>query len=147
MKLPMASLESPRLSAEGRADPAAPQPPLPVRSLIVFLWSSPALQLGCWLSKTGFLNFGGQSWWNFFIYWAIAPLVGWFLKTRHPRARFSFYVFFSCEAYRGIKIHSPALLALSAALILYFQTPALRALYPRVDPREVRDRLKNLARL
>lgn len=132
------------MTTEAAVD-AATDYPLPIRSLISFLWLSPLLQLSFWLTGARFLNFGGGSWWNFFIYWLIAPMVGTFLWTRHERARFSFYVFFSCEAYRGVKIHSPALLALSAALILYFQREEIRALYPRVDPREVGNRLKRLA--
>ena len=110
--------------------------------LIACLAASPILQAVCVATQRGFLNFGGSSWWNFFIYWAIAPVVAALLALRHERARFSVYVFLSCEAYRGVKIHSLPLVALSALAIVYLQTPAARAAYPRIDPAAVRRRIR-----
>jgi hypothetical protein len=74
---------------------------------------------------------------------AIAPAVGLLLLFRHERARFSAYVFLSCEILRGFKIHSPALIVLAAAAIVYFQTPRARAVFPRIDPAAVRRRLRS----
>ena len=73
----------------------------------------------------------------------IAPAVGLLLLFRHERARFSAYVFLSCEIVRGFKIHSPALIVLAAAAIVYFQTPRARAVFPRIDPAAVRRRLRS----
>lgn len=117
--------------------------PLPAgaRVLIAALAVSPLAQAACALSGTRLLNFGPGSWWNYFLYWAVAPVVARLLATRHERARFSAYVFLSCEAWRGLKIHSPALIAASAGAIAWLQTPAARAAFPRIDPAGVRRRL------
>jgi len=64
------------------------------------------------------------------------------MLTRHERARFSVYVFLSCEILRAIRIHSLLLGLLSAGSIIYLQLPAARRFHPSVDPRKVMARLR-----
>jgi hypothetical protein len=61
---------------------------------------------------------------------------------RHERARFSVYVFLSCEILRAERIHSLALGMLAVAAILYLQLPSARAFHPSVDPRRVLERIR-----
>jgi hypothetical protein len=117
--------------------------PFGLRLLVVALLASPAIHLACRLAGVRWLNFGGHTVWDAVIYLVIAPAVGMLLLFRHERARFSAYVFLSCEILRGVRIGSAALIVLAAAAILYLQTPAARAVYPRVDPAAVRRRLRS----
>ena len=55
-------------------------------------------------------------------------MVGVLMLRRHERARFSVYVFLSCEILRAIRIHSWLLGLLAAGSILYLQFPAARQL-------------------
>jgi hypothetical protein len=64
------------------------------------------------------------------------------MLRRHERARFSVYVFLSCEILRAIRIHSWLLGLLAAGAILYLQFPAPRQFHPSIDPRQVRVRLR-----
>jgi hypothetical protein len=64
------------------------------------------------------------------------------MLRRHERARFSVYVFLSCEILRAIRIHSALLGLLAAVSILYLQLPAARRFHPAVDPRKVMARLR-----
>ena len=88
------------------------------------------------------LNFGSRHPWDGFVYLLIAPLVGTLLLRRHERARFSVYVFLSCEIVRALRIHSLALGLLALAAILYLQLPAARRVHPPVDPRRVLERIR-----
>ena len=88
------------------------------------------------------LNFGSTRAWDAFVYFLIAPLVGTLMLRRHERARFSVYVFLSCEILRAWRIHSPALGVLAFGAILYLQTPAVRRIHPSVDPRRVLERVR-----
>ena len=63
------------------------------------------------------------------------------MLRRHERARFSVYVFLSCEILRAARIHSLALGALAVGAILYLQLPAARRYHPSVDPRRVLQRI------
>jgi hypothetical protein len=67
--------------------------------------------------------------------------VGALMLRRHERARFSVYVFLSCEILRAIRIHSWLLGLLSAGAIVYLQFPAARRFHPMVDPHKVMARL------
>ena len=110
--------------------------------LTVVLLTSPALHLLALLFDTRWLNFGSRHPWDAFVYFAIAPVVGALMLRRHERARFSAYVFLSCEILRAIRIHSWALGLLSVSSILYLQLPAARRFHPLVDPRKVMARLR-----
>jgi hypothetical protein len=61
-----------------------------------------------------------------------APVVVALLATRHPRARFSAYVFFSAVALRGLVTGGWALLAFGGVAILVLQTGAARLAWPRL---------------
>src|SRR5215470_5712957 len=62
----------------------------------------------------------------------VAPLLAGLMLTRHPRARFSAYVFFSAVAARGLMTGAWPLVLFGGAAIAVMQTrPALRA-WPRV---------------
>jgi hypothetical protein len=110
--------------------------------LTVVLLASPAIHLLALFFDTRWLNFGSRLPWDGFVYFIIAPVVGALMLRRHERARFSAYVFLSCEILRAIRIHSWLLGLLSAAAILYLQLPAPRRFHPSVDPRKVMARLR-----
>ena len=110
--------------------------------LTVALLASPLFHLMALLIGTHWLNFGSHHPWDGFVYFVIAPVVGALMLRRHERARFSVYVFLSCEILRAIRIHSWLLGLLSVASILYLQLPAARRFHPSVDPRKVMARLR-----
>src|SRR5215510_15590546 len=110
--------------------------------LTVVLLISPALHLLALFFNTRWLNFGSHLPWDGFVYFIIAPVVGALMLRRHERARFSVYVFLSCEILRAIRIHSWPLGLLAATSILYLQRPAARRFHPSVDPRKVMARLR-----
>lgn len=110
--------------------------------LTMVLLASPAIHLAALLSDAHWLNFGSHHPWDGFVYFIIAPVVGTLMLRRHERARFSVYVFLSCEIIRAMRIHSWTLGLLSVASILYLQLPAARRFHPMVDPRKVMARLR-----
>ena len=110
--------------------------------LTVVLLASPAIHLLALLLDKRWLNFGSHHPWDAFVYFIIAPVVGVLMLRRHERARFSVYVFLSCEILRAIRIHSALLGLLAAVSILYLQLPAARRFHPSVDPRKVMARLR-----
>ena len=110
--------------------------------LTVLLLTSPAFHLLALFLDTRWLNFGSHQPWDAFVYFVIAPVVGALMLRRHERARFSVYVFLSCEILRAIRIHSWLLGLLAAVFILYLQIPAARRFHPAVDPRKVMARLR-----
>ena len=110
--------------------------------LTVVLLASPMIHLLAMFFNTRWLNFGSRLPWDAFVYFVIAPVVGALMLRRHERARFSVYVFLSCEILRAIRIHSWLLGVLAATSILYLQLPAARRFHPSVDPRKVMARLR-----
>ena len=110
--------------------------------LTLALLTSPALHTLALLLNTRWLNFGSHHPWDGFVYFIIAPIVGVLMLRRHERARFSVYVFLSCEILRAMRIHSLALGLISVAFLVYLQTPAARRYHPSVDPRRVLARLR-----
>jgi hypothetical protein len=110
--------------------------------LTVALLASPAFHALALFLHTHWLNFGSHHPWDSFVYFLIAPVVGWLMLTRHERARFSVYVFLSCEILRAIRIHSWLLGIFAVGSILYLQLPAARRFHPSVDPRKVMARLR-----
>ena len=116
--------------------------PLGLWLLTVALLASPAFHLAALLFDARWLNFGSRQLWDAFVYFVIAPVVGALMLRRHERARFSAYVFLSCEILRAIRIHSGLLGLLAAVSILYLQLPAARRVHPPVDPRKVMARLR-----
>ena len=110
--------------------------------LTVALLASPVFHALALFLDTHWLNFGSHHPWDSFVHFLIAPVVGWLMLTRHERARFSVYVFLSCEILRAIRIHSLLLGLLSAGSIIYLQLPAARRFHPSVDPRKVMARLR-----
>lgn len=109
--------------------------------LTMALLAAPAIHLTALLRVTHWLNFGSRHPWDWFVYFLIAPVVGLLMFYRHERARFSVYVFLSCEILRAVRIHSTPLGVLAAASIVYLQLPAARRFHPLVDPRRVAARL------
>ena len=110
--------------------------------LTVVLLTSPVIHLLALFFDTRWLNFGSRQPWDAFVYFVIAPVVGALMLRRHERARFSVYVFLSCEILRATRIHSWPLGLLAATSILYLQLPAARRFHPAVDPRKVMARLR-----
>jgi len=110
--------------------------------LTIALLVGPIVHLGAlWLDRQ-WLNFGSRRVWDGFVYLLIAPLVGTLMLRRHERARFSVYVFLSCEILRALRVQSLGLGLLSLAAILYLQLPAARRIHPSVDPRRVLERIR-----
>jgi hypothetical protein len=110
--------------------------------LTVVLLASPAIHALALVFHTRWLNFGSHNPWDAFVYFVIAPMVGALMLRRHERARFSVYIFLSCEILRAIRIHSAFLAVLAMGSILYLQLPAARRFHPSVDPRKVMARLR-----
>jgi len=128
----------------GSADGSGSRPhrPLGLWILTLALLGSPALHAGALLLRTQWLNFGSHRLWDGFVYFLIAPIVGVLMLRRHERARFSVYVFLSCEVLRAVRIHSPMLGLLSVGFLVYLQLPASRRFHPSVDPQRVLARLR-----
>ena len=110
--------------------------------LTLALLASPLLHAAALLLRMRWLNFGSPRLWDGFVYLLIAPIVGVLMLRRHERARFSVYVFLSCEILRAVRIHSPALGLLAVGFLAYLQLPMARAFHPSIDPREVVARLR-----
>src|SRR6478736_2135898 len=119
-----------------------PSRPLGLWILTFSLLASPVIHGGALLIRAQWLNFGSLRLWDAFVYFLIAPIVGVLMLRRHERARFSVYVFLSCEVLRAVRIHSPALGLLSVGFIAYLQLPPARAFHPSIDPRKVLARLR-----
>jgi hypothetical protein len=120
----------------------APSRPIGLWLLTVVLLASPLIHFAALELGRHWLNYGSQRAWDGFVYFLIAPIVGALMLRRHERARFSAYVFLSCEILRAVRIHSPALGALALGAIVYLQLPAARRYHPMVDPRRVLERIR-----
>ena len=110
--------------------------------MTIALLASPMIHAGALLLHTRWLNFGSLRLWDAFVYFLIAPIVGVLMLRRHERARFSAYVFLTCEVLRAVRIDSLALGLMAVAFLVYLQTPAARRIHPSVDPRRVLARLR-----
>ncbi len=131
-------------SAPAEAEALSPAPPRPIGLwlLTVVLLASPLIHGAALLLGRHWLNYGSQRAWDSFVYFLIAPIVGTLMLRRHERARFSAYVFLSCEILRAVRIHSPTLGVLALGAIVYLQLPAARRYHPMVDPRRVLERIR-----
>src|SRR4051812_33575992 len=127
-------------SAEG-AEGEPGRPPI-LWILTLGLLASPVIHAIALLLHTRWLNFGSVRPWDGFVYFLIAPIVGVLMLRRHERARFSVYVFLSCEILRAIRIHSAGLGVLAVGFLLILQLPAARRFHPSVDPHKVLARLR-----
>ncbi len=132
----------PALEASPSSAPREAPRPLGLWLLTVGLLASPLIHLLALQLGRHWLNYGSPRAWDGFVYFLIAPIVGTLMLRRHERARFSVYVFLSCEILRAVRIHSPALGVLAVAAILYLQLPAARRFHPRVDPQRVLERIR-----
>jgi hypothetical protein len=110
--------------------------------LTLGLLGSPVIHAGALLLRTRWLNFGSLRVWDGLVYFLIAPFVGVLMLRRHERARFSAYVFLSCEILRAVRIHSPILGLLAVGFLVHLQLPSSRRFHPSVDPRRVLARLR-----
>ncbi len=118
-----------------------PTRPFGLWVLTLGLLGSPMIHAGALLLRTRWLNFGSLRLWDALVYFLIAPIVGVLMLRRHERARFSVYVFLSCEILRAVRIHSLALGLIAVGFLVYLQMPASRKFHPSVDPRRVLARL------
>ena len=138
----MATVDARPAPAPAAADSEPVSRPAGLWLLTIALLVSPIVHLmALWLGRQ-WLNFGSRRPWDGFVYLLIAPLVGTLMLRRHERARFSVYVFLSCEILRAERIGSLPLGLLALASILYLQLPAARRFHPSVDPRRVLERLR-----
>ena len=131
-------------AGSGSADRRETEPsrPFGLWILTLGLLGSPVIHAAALLLRTRWLNFGSLRLWDGLVYFLIAPIVGMLMLRRHERARFSAYVFLSCEILRALRIHSPALGLLAVGFLVYLQLPAARRFHPSVDPRRVLARLR-----
>ena len=118
-----------------------PSRPFGLWILTLGLLASPMIHAGALLLRTRWLNFGSLRLWDALVYFLIAPIVGALMLRRHERARFSAYVFLSCEILRAVRIHSLALGLIAVGFVVYLQMPASRRFHPLVDPRRVLARM------
>ena len=129
-------------AGSGSADrETEPSRPFGLWILTLGLLGSPLIHAGALLLRTRWLNFGSLRLWDGLVYFLIAPIVGVLMLTRHERARFSAYVFLTCEVLRAARIDSLALGLIAVAFLIYLQLPAARRTHPSVDPRRVLARL------
>jgi hypothetical protein len=63
-----------------------------------------------------------------------APIIAVLLAVRHPRARFSAYVFFTALVLRALMVGGWAVVAFGAVGVLVLQTPPARRAWPRLTP-------------
>ena len=63
---------------------------------------------------------------------AVAPVVAWLLWRRHPRARFTAYIFLSVLLARALLIASWPLALFALGAIGALQLPAARRTWPRL---------------
>ena len=119
-----------------------PSRPFGLWILTLGLLASPLVHGGALLIHAQWLNFGSLRPWDALVYFLIAPIVGVLMLRRHERARFSVYVFLSCEILRAVRIHSLALGLIAVGFLGYLQLPASRRFHPSVDPRRVLARLR-----
>lgn len=110
--------------------------------LTLALLASPVFHAVALVRDTQWLNFGSHHLWDAFVYFVGAPVVGALMLRRQERARFSVYVFLSCEILRAIRIHSWLLGLLAFGSIVYLQSPAARRFHPAIDPHRVIARLR-----
>ena len=138
----MAAVDARPVPAHVAADSVPVSRPAGLWLLTIALLVAPIVHLvALWLDRQ-WLNFGSRRAWDGFVYLLIAPLVGTLMLRRHERARFSVYVFLSCEILRALRIQSLPLGLLALAAILYLQLPAARRFHPSVDPRRVLERIR-----
>jgi hypothetical protein len=97
-----------------------------------FLLALPILQIASSRFAVSFLNFGQGGLRAHLIYGGVAPVIGWMLWRMHPRARFAFYVFASCELIRFGRdgFHHWEVPLLYGGLIAWLYTPLARDTLP-----------------
>ena len=138
----MATVDARPTSAPAADDSVPVLRPAGLWLLTIVLLVSPIVHLMALGLDRQWLNFGSRRPWDGFVYLLIAPLVGTLMLRRHERARFSVYVFLSCEILRALRIRSLPLGLLAFASILYLQLPSARRFHPSVDPRRVLERIR-----
>lgn len=74
---------------------------------------------------------GWTRWW---ISGTAAPGIAWLLWSRHRRARFAAYVFFSAVTLRGLATRSWTSVLFAAIGIALLQLPSARRVWPRLRP-------------
>jgi hypothetical protein len=131
-------------AASGSADRSEKRPrrPFGLWILTLALLGSPVMHACALLLHARWLNFGSIRPWDGLVYFLMAPIVGVLMLRRQERARFSAYVFLSCEILRAVRIHSPGLCLVGVGFLAYLQLPASRRFHPSVDPRRVLARLR-----
>ena len=119
--------------------------PWVITALALALFLAPALQAAS-LGGFRFLNFAPDRPWNYVAYGLAAPYVAVLLWRRHPRCRFSAYVFLSHEIVRSAHFRHWDAAAIAVAWIALLQLPAARRYAPSVRPAEIRARITPLIR-
>jgi hypothetical protein len=76
----------------------------------------------------------GRGWADWWISGAAAPGIAWLLWSRHPRARFAAYLFFSAVALRGLAAGAWEGVLFAASAVVLLQLPSARRVWPRLRP-------------
>ena len=100
--------------------------------IVLVLYFAAGLPLQMWsyaVSPLPHLNYG-PAFSAFLAYGIAAPLVASLLWRKSPRARLAAYVFLTFDVLRSIHLGHWVPMALDIVILLYFQTPAMRGLYP-----------------
>lgn len=113
--------------------------------ILVALYLLAGLPLQWWSSvatPVPLMNYGAPLWPNLAAYAVAGPLAAYLLWRKHPRARLACYVFLTFDILRSLRRDHWLPVGLDALVILYLQTPAMRALYPSMWSRSkaLRDR-------
>ena len=119
--------------------------PLVITALALALLLAPALQAAS-LAGLRVLNFAPDRPWNYVAYGLAAPYVAALLWRRHPRCRFSAYVFLSHEIVRSVHFRHWDAAAVALTWIALLQLPAARRYAPSLRPAEIRARIATLTR-
>jgi len=98
---------------------------------VLYLMAGLPLQVWAYLvAPLPLMNYGPPAWPNLPAYGVAAPLAGYLLWRRQPRARLACYVFLTFDILRSARHAHWLPLLLDVALILLLQTPPMRRLYP-----------------
>lgn len=110
--------------------------------LPAYFFSGPILLGVAYLRGGGFLSYDVSSWKGFFILGLAAPMVGYLFLRRSRRARFAAYIFLTMDILRSLFRGNLIPLAVDVLILLYLQTPHMRAIYPSLKRVGMVSRLK-----
>jgi len=118
-------------------------PRVDVALIVLYFLSGPALLALSELFGITVAGRGPLSVRTAIIYGLASPVIGVLAARRHPRARFAIYVFSTMEILRCLRGPHPLTVLVPIALLVYLQTPWMRAYFPRLTAATVWARLRS----